>query len=165
MIDLIESNFTPIPNLSIDEFVHFMEKVEKTATCWLWTASKGPCGYGRFNLLGKQIPAHRISWRWFKKEDPGSKRVLHTCSVRACVNPDHLFLGTHSENMLQAYSEGTRSCKGGLHPRSKLTEPEVLEIRKLAKSGLSRTLISKRFPGVDITTIRDVIARRTWSHL
>jgi len=81
----------------------FWDKVQKTDTCWLWIGSTNQDGYGRFNIGGKLGGAHRYSFELHTGEIPEGMHVLHTCDTPACVRPDHLFLGTHSDNMQDMY--------------------------------------------------------------
>ena len=99
----------------------FMEKVERSPDgCWLWTASKRRRGYGQFALRdNRPIPAHRASWILFHGEIPDGMCVLHRCDVPACVNPDHLFLGTKQDNSIDMAEKGRVKNQFGSFGRSK----------------------------------------------
>lgn len=70
--------------------------------CWIWTGKPGSGGYGRINrggCNGRNVRAHRASWEIHYGKIPDGMWVLHTCDNPLCVRPDHLFLGTHTDNM------------------------------------------------------------------
>lgn len=98
--------------------------------CWVWLRSVNNKGYGVISL-GQQRRgyAHRESYRLFKGEIPEEMEVCHRCDVPCCVNPNHLFLGTHHENMLDSAKKGRRYLipprRGTSHHNAKFT-PELL---------------------------------------
>lgn len=99
----------------------FLKRVNKTDSCWFWTGRLDKHGYGESKLIGRMAP-HRISYTLFKSEIPKGMFVCHSCDVRNCVNPDHLWIGTTEDNMKDM------ALKGRIH--SKLSVQDVLEIRK-----------------------------------
>ena len=76
----------------------FLEKVDKTGECWLWTAACDSHGYGQFGYEGKLVLAHRLSYAWTNGGIPEGMHVDHRCHQRNCVRPDHLRLVTHAQN-------------------------------------------------------------------
>jgi hypothetical protein len=109
--------------IQADIEVRFWAKVCKTDTCWLWTGVKS-VGYGHmWDGSGRPKHAHRLSWEIHHGPIPSGMDVLHRCDTPACVRPDHLFIGTASDNMLDAVSKGrhggVRMCAGwgrsGIH--------------------------------------------------
>ena len=93
----------------------FLNKVNKTNSCWLWTASKNNSGYGEFNLNKKMVKAHRVSWLLTFGEIPEGMCCLHKCDVRECVNPEHLFLGSNADNMADKKAKGRHQNSNKTH--------------------------------------------------
>lgn len=173
----------------------FFAKVDKTSSprgCWEWTAGKNKNGYGKFYAL-KHDTAHRVSYIMHVGEIPVGMLVCHHCDNPACVNPNHLFLGTPADNSADMVAKG-RSAKGDkssvrlnmasrprgdahhlrrmpelvkkgtAHPRHKLTEAQVLEIRALYKAGVGTGKLESLY-GMSGGAIYAIVHRRTWKHL
>lgn len=121
--------------------IRFWNKVTKSSACWTWTGSLGGSRYGVFKLNGKLIKAHRASWVFSGKTIPDGMKVLHRCDNPVCVNPDHLFIGTQRDNILDMENKGRgRHPSGANHSKAKLSEESVEFIRnsKIPMADLAR---------------------------
>lgn len=96
--------------------------------CWIWIGSLNKGGYGQINVDHTMINAHRASWVVHRGSIPDGMSVLHACDVRCCVNPDHLFLGSHNDNMRDMKGKG-RSAWGARSGQSRLTPSDIAAIR------------------------------------
>lgn len=108
----------------------------KASGCWHWNQSLQTSGYGQLRIEGKSWLAHRASWVAHEGPIPEGLLVLHKCDNTVCVNPKHLFLGTHKDNNQDMVSKNrhlTGFCKGHTLSRTKrlrkLTDEHVAEIR------------------------------------
>jgi hypothetical protein len=139
--------------------------------CWIWVRAKDKYGYGKSRFKRKSIKAHRLSYLTFIGEIPNNLYVLHNCDNPACVNPKHLFLGDHQDNMKDRNNKN-RQAKGEDHGRSKLLPEEVDEIRTLWSAELAERAkgkgiqltqkeLAKRFK-VGQTTINHIINNKRW---
>lgn len=135
----------------------FWEKVDKSGDCWLWTGCVNSYGYGRINIKKKIIKAHRVSWGLLFGPIPKGLCILHKCDNPPCVNPDHLFLGTLSDNTKDMIAKG----RGG---NVKLFPNQVREIQRRFKAGEIGTILAKEF-GVNQGAISKIITGRTWKEI
>lgn len=147
----------------------FLRHIEKTDSCWNWTGRLVGKGYGSLGLGGagaKGILAHRLSYQMHKGEIPEGMVVMHKCDNPRCVNPDHLDVGTQSQNIKDALSRGrklmpTHKVRGDECGASKLTSEQVLSIRA---STLSLNEMAEQY-GVSRSAIERVRYRKTWRHI
>lgn len=124
----------------------FWSKVDRTGDCWTWTGTRKEGGYGQFHYGGKTTKAHRVAWILTSGAIPDGMCVLHHCDNPPCVRPEHLFLGTLSDNMQDCAAKGRCALqrdfpRTGLdNPRGKLTDFDVAVIRALRPLRDSREL-------------------------
>ncbi len=144
----------------------FLAKVcpEPNGGCWLWRGMVVGSGYGMVRFERRMYPAHRLAWKLFRGEIAQGLAVCHKCDVRICVNPEHLFLGTHAENMKDMKEKG-RSPHGDEHSRSKLTAKTVSRIKAMLAQGHMRVSEIARAFGVTHATIDCIAKGKTWRHV
>lgn len=141
----------------------FWSKVRKTDDCWLWLGSRSDTGYGCF-YDGRAYSAHRYSWELANGPVPHGLCVLHRCDVRACVRPDHLWLGTKRENSRDMAEKGRHlgpDSAGENHGLAKLTDDDVRLIRSSRETGVA---LAARL-GVSVSLVSLVRRRKAWTHL
>lgn len=142
----------------------FMQYVspEPNSGCWLWVGSETK-GYGKLGHKDHTFSyAHRISYELYKGDIPNSLFVLHKCDNSFCVNPEHLYCGTHAQNMNDMHVRKRNAPRyGEFCGKAKLKEQQVLEIRA---SKLTPAQLSKKYK-IARETIYQILNRRTWTHL
>lgn len=156
----------------------FWGQVRKSNRCWTWKGALFENGYGQLQGLR----AHRISWTIHFGKIPEGLLVLHKCDNPSCVNPVHLFLGTHQDNMTDMKSKGRSAFgdrspmalypevrpKGELNGRSKLTAEDVRYIRltyvKGSQGPTGSTELATKF-GVSTVLIQQIAKNKIWTHL
>lgn len=121
--------------------------VDPNTGCMIWKAHKLKEGYGRFGLAGKSHLAHRLAWLFSKGSIPDNLFVCHRCDNPSCCNPDHLFLGTASQNSQDRNDKGRAYIVyGEAHHNVKLSTAQVNEIKTLlTNSDISKAEIARRF--------------------
>ena len=128
--------------------------------CWEWTGGTNGGGYGvTYDSRGQHQLAHRMAYS-LGKGRTGAALVLHRCDHPPCVRPDHLFRGTHADNVVDKVSKG-RHRWGERMPLAKLTEDDVREIRA---SKLKQRELSAKF-GVSQGRISMIRNRKSWQYL
>lgn len=143
---------------------------EPNSGCWVWIgADSGKNNkqnniYGRFYFgEGNYMNAHRASWIIYRDRIPENLCVLHTCDNPLCVNPDHLFLGTHEDNMTDMKEKGRAiGHKGSDHPCSKISAEQVQELLELRSKGLSIKALEETF-NIKKSLIWNIIKGNHWS--
>jgi hypothetical protein len=144
----------------------FWAKVDTSGDCWIWTASKDRKGYGQMLVNCKPHRAHRLSWILHNGEIPEGGHCLHHCDNPACVNPEHLYIGSHSDNMQDMVRRGRRSHtkqKGSSHTRAILTEEQVRDIKMRLSNETVRGIADSL--GLKKHVISDISAGRTWKQI
>jgi DNA-binding transcriptional regulator YiaG len=149
----------------------FWEKVKKKAGCWEWRGACNSSGYGVVSWRGKRYTAHRVA-AWLvglvtelsAPANPAEKtHVLHKCDNRKCCNPKHFFVGSYTDNQIDAYRKKRREQpRGEAHANAKLTDKQATEIRRVyTVHGLSQQTLANRYD-VSQTAISKIIRGETY---
>lgn len=125
---------------------------EPNSGCWLWEGAVSSQGYGRMTFNGKNRNAHRVLWIVTHGEPPDGQLVCHKCDVRVCVNPDHLFLGTNQDNMIDMVRKG----------RAPAAYPvEVVRSVRQLRGTATHAEIGRRF-GLTKTAVKSLLKGTSW---
>lgn len=138
----------------------FMARVDTSGECWVWKPTVNSSRkYGKVQIDKKTLAAHRVAYEHWKGDIPEGLIVCHSCDNPACVNPDHLWLGTYKDNMHDA-SVKNRMCRrfGEANVQAKLTAEQVISIREDTRS---QSAISVDY-GVDQSTISLIKHGKRW---
>ena len=121
------------------KFWPFVDKSRGETACWIYTGSLNATGYGVIYAGKNSILAHRLSYAIHHGRIPDGANVLHTCDTPACVQPLHLWPGTHADNVRDMDSKGRRGSRQGhrgeKNPLSKLTDVQVASLRERYSAG------------------------------
>ena len=142
-----------------------LKYTNKTETCWIWTGYKCYWGYGIISVKSKPKKAHRIAYEVWKGPIPDGLLIRHLCNNPACINPDHLEIGTHQDNMNDKVraNRQSRNCgpKGTRCATNKLAEEQVQSILQSKEKG---RILAQQY-GVSEGTISSIRHRRVWKWL
>ena len=140
--------------------------VGDAGACWSWTGAKSDAGYGMFSLDGKRRPAHRIAWELHHGPTiPDELLACHTCDQRACVNPYHVYPGTHKDNANDATERGRWNHKKGEDSAaSKLSSDDVLSFVARYNAGESGRAIALDYD-IGFSVVHSIMSGETWAHL
>lgn len=158
--------YTRPPN-TVEDFWKFVQKSEG---CWEWSGNRWNSGYGRFFYHWKMIPAHRFSWEIANGPIPNGLYVCHSCDNKPCVRPDHLFLGTHQDNIADMMQKG-RQAKGAKNTNwrkpeaadhlRKMNWESVRALRTDRANGAKYSALAKKY-GIAGVTAWSIGTRRSY---
>lgn len=134
--------------------------------CWIWQRGFYHSGYGKLNKRGvTRVMMELLTGTKLEKQ----QHVCHTCDTKACINPEHLWIVSHRDNMIDMFAKGRGylpvSGRGSANKTAKLNDAQVRLIRRLHVEGLKYPEIMKYVPGVTLTCIGQVARSETWSHV
>lgn len=145
--------------------ITFRAKFSVTEGCWIWQGSMNAHGYG----VQCHFLAHRLSWIFHVGSIPQGMKVLHKCDMPACVNPDHLFLGTQADNLADMRNKQRgaipKALRGQDHPHAKHTNEDVKRIRSLYKTGIYSQREVALIIGTTRGSVCGIVRRKTWTHI
>jgi len=153
---------------TVDFADRFWSKVDKSAGpdgCWLWTGFLDRKGYGDFHTTGKgkRAYAHRVAYELTFGPVEDGKEVCHSCDNPRCVNPSHLWIGTHADNMRDATVKD-RHARGERNGHAILTKADILAIRDEYAKGASRRDLSARYKTCR-ANISLIVTGKRWKHV
>ena len=137
--------------------------IDEETGCWIWQRAKAR-GYGRLQINNKHVYAHRLMYENHVGPLGNGMSVCHACDTPACVNPEHLWLGTQKENIRDCVSKGRMPRHGELSNRGFLTEDNVRAIREHVKGGRTQASVAIEY-GVTNSHVSKIVRRVKWPHI
>jgi hypothetical protein len=166
-----------MPQQRIPTIVRYLSKVDQSGgpeACWPWTGAKDQDGYGIFwdgtyrdNGAGRYVRVTRWTYEQFIGPIPDRLNLCHRCDNPPCVNPAHLFTGSHADNHADREAKGRGGqwmTRGESHVNHKLTDGMVRTIRQWASEGISQSQLAREF-GVSNQLISKIVRRKAWAHV
>jgi len=161
-----------LPTPAIDRVMSRIVRLPESG-CWIFMGALNEAGYGIVGNGSRSSGvdrAHRITYRHFKGEIPKGLFVCHHCDIPSCCNPDHLFIGTNHENVIDCVRKKRNSkppvnshIKGVVHVKHKLNDDIVKEIRAM-NGVISHRILANKF-GVCRQTVSDIASGKKWKHV
>lgn len=154
-----------VHGLSAREYIKSKVEVDPITGCWLWKGSTSR-GYGRAKINGEIWSSHRLSYSVFISPIPKNKIVCHNCPKEdrpLCCNPEHLWLGNNASNSNDMVKKG-RSLKGEKNNQAKITENDVIEIKRMLLEGISSIQICKKLR-LSTHIVSKIKRNKTWRHV
>lgn len=155
-------------DLTKEELAELRKKLAKwvrkpSCGCWLWTGAVRDSRntYGVTRVKGKSTFAHRASYRAHVGPIPSGMFVCHVCDVKRCINPEHLYLGTPQQNIVDAWEKGLMCVNRG---GAKLNEKQVQMLRKDVSGGMPHATAAKKY-GIQKNSVWKACARYTWKNV
>jgi len=150
--------------LSLKERLEKFSKRNEKTGCIEWTGSCDCDGYGQTSK-DRNYRTHRLAYEIYVGPIPEGKLVCHHCDNPSCINTDHLYLGTHKDNVRDKMERGRANIPTGeKSASSKLTEEQAIELIRAKKSGKSTKAISDQF-NISYYTVLEIVRGRSWKHL
>lgn len=134
----------------------FLFFIDKQESCWIWKGALNRSGYGKFSMNSKTVVASRASYLLFNGDIADKKFICHMCDIPSCVNPSHLWVGSHVENMQDMVAKGRAA--------SRLSVSDVLFIRELIENGCSNNEICEKFK-ISCGHVSNIVSKRIWKHV
>lgn len=134
--------------------------------CWVWTAGRNTDGYGVTSINGVTKTVHRvILWLLSDMDLTSDMHVLHKCDNPPCWNPDHLFLGTNTENIQDAARKGRlQPRQGSKSPKAKINEEIAYAIKLRLRQGENQSFIARDM-GIGPKIVNYIAGGHTWAHV
>ena len=153
------------PHLTAAEALEYGGWERMTDDCWEW-ARRNPAGYGLVWVDGRDRLAHRVAYETWVATIPDDLFVCHTCDNPPCINPDHLWFGSASDNNNDKEMKGRgNQPRGSKNANAKLTERDVVEVRRLRnEEHLTLKEIGNRF-GITEAAVSAIVRRKLWKHV
>jgi hypothetical protein len=134
--------------------------------CWLWLEGGDKDGYGLIRTGTIKQRAHRLSYKLYRGDIPKGILVCHTCDTPSCVNPEHLFLGTHKDNNKDMRNKGREPNQNGeRNPIAKLKDKDVLNMRTKYSTGQYTCAELAKEYDVSAALVNYIINRKVWRHI